>query len=252
MIRKREIDAVFAYLKNKKFDSGIEFGAGDGYQTTLLASHCNNFISSDLNFKRIKDDMKIPEVQYKECDADNLDGVFEPGRFNFIFSSNLIEHLSNPKGFLSNTRSFLSLEGYAVHVGPGRFVKCTYIFFHYINLFTLVIDRLVGLFFGKKIFRGSQIYLENNINVTKERGSGKLKKFLLPSIHGNFKSHTEEFIAFGRKKWEQLFIDSKFEIVAYIKGPAFSGYGFGLNTLRCLFEYIGVHSEHIFILRNKD
>lgn len=248
LIRKEEIKKIFDFLGSKKFDSGIEFGAGDGFQTTILATHFNSFVSSDLNFKRIKDEQKLSTVQYIKCDADNINNLFNDKRFDLVFSSNMIEHLSNPKNFLKNTYRILKDDGYNIHVVPSRCVKITYILFFYVNVFTLVADRFLGLFRGKKIFRGAEIYLDNNINVVDNKKS-RFERIFLPSIHGNYKTHSEEFIKFGRKSWEQLFINSGFKVVKHIKGPVFSGYGFGLNSLRSIFHFFGWSSEHIFILK---
>lgn len=52
-IRKEEIRRAFSLIPTKIFSKGIEFGAGDGYQTTLIKPMCSTFISSDLNFKRL-------------------------------------------------------------------------------------------------------------------------------------------------------------------------------------------------------
>src|SRR3989338_2270084 len=255
-IRKREIDSIFNYLQGKHlrthFRSGIEFGSGEGYQTTLLVNHCDQLISTDLNFKRIKDELKLPNVKYVQCDADKLGGVFVPEQFDFIFSSNLIEHLGDSKDFLLNTKTFLTQDGYAAHVIPGRMVKITYILFYYFNLFLLTLNRFAGLLQGKKFFRGDKISLENNINIIEEKKEGRIRRFLLPSIHGNFASHREEFIKFGRKSWQDLFQKCGFVVVKHIKGPAFSGYGFGFTRLSYLLEFFGWSSEHIFILKKRD
>src|SRR3989344_3006542 len=77
-IRKREIDLVFSLLSRTHFVSGLEIGAGDGFQTTLLAPHIDKLISSDLNFKRIKDSLKVSNVEYRQVYADNITGVFSP------------------------------------------------------------------------------------------------------------------------------------------------------------------------------
>jgi len=245
-IRKKEIDIVFSLLPKKQFDSGLEIGAGDGFQTTLLAPHIDKLVSSDLNFKRIKE--RVQKVEYKEVDADAIEGVFSPNSFDFIFSSNVLEHVRDPRKVLSATHSILKDTGCAIHIVPSRAIKISYLLFYYPNLFFLVIERLWGKLKGKPIFQGAKIDLENNLNAPKKVES-KLKKFLLPSIHGNFRSHKEEFIAFGKNQWEQIFIEAGYAIVSYAKGPAFSGYGFGINSLRKLLESLGVSSEHIFVLK---
>lgn len=251
-IRKREVDIVFILLPQKHFTSGLEIGAGDGFQTALLAQHIDKLISSDLNFKRIKESLKVRGVEYKTVDADAIEGVFKPNTFDFLFSSNVLEHIRDPYKFLAATQPMLTDHGYAVHVIPNRWIKIFYLLFYYPNLVLLAIDRILGKLKGKPFFQGAQIQLENNINVASksEKSSGRFKKFLVPSVHGNFSSHTKEFVAFGRKQWECQFIEAEYSIVAYVKGPAFSGYGLGLPFgLRRLLERCGVSSEHIFVLK---
>ena len=250
-IRKREIDIVFSLLPDKYFVSGLEIGAGDGYQTSLLATHLSKLISSDLNFKRMKKALMIPGVDYQKVDADSIGGMFKVETLNFIFSSNVLEHLRDPEKFLAATQSMLTNDGYAVHIIPSRHIKISYLLFYYPNLVLLVIDRLIGKLRGRSVFRGAGIDLENNINTgtQSKKVVGKIKKFLIPSPHGNFPNHTREFVAFGKSQWVRLFKKAGYFIAAYAQGPAFSGYGFGLMSSRRLLEYCGVSSEHIFILK---
>jgi 2-polyprenyl-3-methyl-5-hydroxy-6-metoxy-1,4-benzoquinol methylase len=253
-IRETEIKKVFDHYGNRLFSKGLEIGCGDGYQTTFLSKHCEQFISGDLNFNRIKETLKVPSVIYKQFDADNLKGIFSPQEFDFIFSSNVIEHLSDPKGFLDNVHVYLEDNGFMVCIIPSRLVKVSYLLLHCVNLFVLIVDRLIGLFQGKKIFRGENIKNENNINILKNKSLSKNKfgKIFFPQIHGNFKSHTEEFIKFGKSRWEALFKETGYNVERYIKGSAFSGYGFGWDRLRLVLEYLGWSSEHVFILKKKN
>lgn len=252
-IRKREIEAVFKLLPKDKFASGLEIGAGDGFQTTLLAPHIAKLISSDLNFKRIKESLKVSHVEYKALDADAIEGVFKPKTFDFIFSSNVLEHVGDPAKVLRATQSMLTDDGYAAHIIPSRTIKIFYLLFYYPNLFLLALDRLSGKFKGKTFFQGTGINLENNINLAVSPPSGRqgrLRKFLLPSIHGNFPTHWSELIGFGRKQWEQKITEAGYSISVYAKGHLFSGYGFGIPLwLRRLLERLGMSSEHIFILK---
>ena len=250
-IRRREIEIVFSLLPKINFTTGLEVGAGDGYQTTLLAPHIDKFISSDLNFDRIKKSLKVSGVIYKNVDADSMDGVFEEETFDFIFSSNVLEHICSPHNFLITTKKMLTKDGYAVHIVPSRFIKISYLLLFYPHMVLLAIDRVVGKLKGEPFFKGHKIDLENNINVKTDskKNSSKLRKFLIPSIHGNFSSHTEEFLSFGRRYWENQMRKAGYSVFLYAKGPAFSGYGFGFNSVRRLLEYFGVSSEHIFVLK---
>src|SRR3990167_2143032 len=133
-IRKKEVDTVFSLLPQTHFVSGLEIGAGDGFQTTLLASHIERLVSSDLNFNRIKESLKIPSVEYKTIDADAIEGIFDDNSFDFIFSSSVLEHVKDPKKVLSATRSMLKEDGNAVHIVPSRTIKISYLLFYYPNL----------------------------------------------------------------------------------------------------------------------
>lgn len=249
-IRKREIDIVFSVLPKKQFESGLEIGAGDGFQTTLLAKHVDKLVSSDLNFKRIKEHLKVPGVEYKALDADAIRGGFPPQSFDLIFSSNVLEHVRNPLEVLSATHPMLKDDGYAVHIIPSRTIKVSYLLLYYPHTALLALDRLVGKLKGKPFFQGSNINLENNINSSAaEKKVSRWRRFLFPAVHGNFNNHKEEFIAFGRNEWEKMFVEAGYSIAHYAKGPAFSGYGFSLNVLRKLFEKLGASSEHIFVLK---
>ncbi|MDP3763190.1 MAG: methyltransferase domain-containing protein [bacterium] len=250
-IRKREIDVIFSLLSQKHFISGLEVGAGDGFQTTLLAPHVDKLISSDLNFKRIKESLKVSKVEYKAIDADSIKGVFKPNTFDIIFSSNMLEHVHDSYKFLAATQPMLTDNGYAIHVVPSRHIKIFYLLFYYPHLAVLAFDRILGKLKGEPFFRGMGVNLENNINTNalSQTPANRLKRFLVPSLHGNFSGHIEEFIAFGKKQWEQKFIEAGYSTVTYTKGPAFSGYGFGFDVLRKLLERLGVSSEHIFILK---
>ncbi len=250
-IRKREIDIVFTLLKQKQFLSGLEIGAGDGFQTTLLAPHLDRFVSSDLNFKRIRESLKIPGVVYKTVDADSISGVFQDRAFDFIFSSNVLEHLRDPQVFLSATLPMLTDEGRAVHIVPSRLIKIFYLLLYYPNLALLALERIVGRIKGKPFFRGEGVDVENNINsespITKK--TSRLKRFLLPKPHGNFPSHVKEFVAFGKEQWVKKFKMAGYVVEAYAPGPAFSGYGFGFSLVRLFLEHFRASSEHIFILK---
>ncbi len=251
-LRKREIDLVFSLLPQKYFVSGLEVGAGDGYQTKLLAPHLNKLISSDLNFKRIKEDLKVPGVIYQTIDADTLEGVFADQTFDLIFSSNVLEHLNDPLKFLTTTCALLSTDaGYAVHIVPSRQLKIFYLLGYYPQLLFLVIDRLLGKIRGQDFFRREGIDRENNINnkIQSPKTISRFKNFLIPAPHGNFSNHNQELMAYGKNQWENLFKEAGYSIVAYSPGPVFSGYGFGFSYLRKILESGGMSSEHIFVLK---
>lgn len=243
-IRRREIDTVLRFFGAHTFDAGIEFGAGDGYQTTLLAPRCRTFISSDLNFARFKQSLALPTVRYERIDADNLEGHFADGQFDFVFSSSMLEHLSDPAAFLRGTYRLLRGGGYAVHIVPSRTLKVLYLALYYPYLATLLLERL----FNSPQKKEGAVSHENNLNPVAPRQKSRMR-FLVPQVHGNYASHQEEFARWGKGEWESLFLSAGYTISARLRGPLFSGYGFGFNALRMLLERAGLSSEYIFILQ---
>ncbi len=250
-IRKQEIAIVFSMLNNRRFAKGLELGAGDGYQTTYLTTRCDEFVSSDLNFDRLKQEYRVEGASYKKLDADNLAGVFPDRSFDFIFSSNMLEHLGNRESFLRETHRMLTDDGIAVHIVPGRWMKVSYLFLFYPHLCTVILDRLIGVFKGKKVLRGKHNAFENNINTIAPRKTW-FQKIFLPSIHGNYVSHRSEFVSWGKHKWFDMFTVHNFSVAGYAKGPVFSGYGFGVRFLQKWLGRLGMTSEHIFLLKKMD
>ncbi len=246
--RAHEIKLLFDFLGGKHIESGLEIGAGDGYQTSLLSQKIHNLVSTDLNFNRIK--IKTDKVTYIQADADNLSEVFVGKDFDLIFSSSVLEHLTNLDSFLLNSHDLLNTDGYAVHFVPTRFMKIVYLIMFYPNVTLLIIDRLIGLFKGKEIFRGYKGDSDNNVNVVKEKTS-RWVRLLLPSIHGAYKSHYEEFVMWGDSRWRDVFKKNNYQIVGVIQGGVHSGYGFGIDFIRPVLSFFGICSVNGYVLRKK-
>jgi hypothetical protein len=60
-------------------------------------------------------------------------------------------------------------------------------------------------------------------------------------------SNRQEFAAFSRRRWRREFERAGFRIVAILKGPVSSGYGFGLDRLRRMLEWCGVATELVYV-----
>ena len=48
-IRRREIDLIFGEYADKSFDRGLELGAGDGFQATLIGHYVRELYSTEIN-----------------------------------------------------------------------------------------------------------------------------------------------------------------------------------------------------------
>ena len=86
---QRQIEAVSRTVPNDIFREALELGAGDGFQSQFLTRCAKKVLCTDLNADRLG---RKPHsrIAYEICDAEAL--PYESGRFDFIFSSNLLEH----------------------------------------------------------------------------------------------------------------------------------------------------------------
>lgn len=98
--------------------SGLEFGCCDGYMTSLIAPLCDNLTVVDgsetfINMarKRVPKDVKFEHALFEE---------FDPGKkFDYIFATYVLEHVSDAIGFLKHARSLLSEHGLLFIVVPN-------------------------------------------------------------------------------------------------------------------------------------
>jgi SAM-dependent methyltransferase len=111
--RKRELDLIFSKCPEGMFRSGLELGAGDGCQSTLLAKYFSELISADYNPDRLQKESS-GSIEYRICDAEETGNIFGKGQFDLAFSSNLLEHLPHPGRSLSGIHNVLKDDGITI------------------------------------------------------------------------------------------------------------------------------------------
>ena len=62
-------------------------------------------------------------IEYHFCDAEKIEDFFNKKQFNIVFSSNLLEHISNPKKVLRSIHKILKDDGITIHIMPNPFWK---------------------------------------------------------------------------------------------------------------------------------
>lgn len=98
--------------------SGLEFGCCDGYMTSLIAPLCDDLTVVDgsqtfINMarKRVPAEVNFEHVLFEE---------FNPGKkFDYIFATYVLEHVSDAIGFLRHARNLLSDHGLLFIVVPN-------------------------------------------------------------------------------------------------------------------------------------
>ncbi|MFH1514283.1 MAG: class I SAM-dependent methyltransferase [bacterium] len=263
-MRKREIDTVFSRFPSQVFSRGLEIGAGDGYQSTLLTQYIQHLIAIDLNPERLQKESS-DAVEYKICDAENIGEILHGQKFDIIFSSNLLEHVPEPQRVLRGTRTLLTEDGITINIMPGAWMELLFLLGHIPNQLVIFFEKLTqsGAWMkiknrlGRKIKDQSetetnqalmQRYKGNNLKTAREKQS-KLKRLLVPKIHGISKSHFHEIWEWRRRRWLNEFTDAGFQPIVVMRGPVVSGYGFGFDILRNILEAVGFTTHHIYICK---
>ena len=249
-LREKEIDKVVSFLNGKHYDTVLEIGAGDGFQSEMLRKYADKLYCTDLDDKRLTRADK--EINYAICDAEIIDEYFPKAHFDLIFSSNLFEHLPNPGNALNAIYNILKADGISIHVIPSPFSAIIRIVLWYPAILLRVLNKMRE---GQKLHMVSE-RSANNKNIDHRSNNLKMqrsyksnwRRLLFPRPHGVSENVFKEICAWKRGKWCKEIESSGFRIIDILKGPVSSGYGFGLDILRGILEGMGFTSEHIYIL----
>lgn len=111
---------MLASILDRRFARALELGAGDGSQSVTIAKFCDELVCTEYldDPERFKA-RDIPHASYLVCDATNL-SQFNDHSFDFVFSSNMLEHIPDWKACLTECKRVLAPGGFMVHVMPSR------------------------------------------------------------------------------------------------------------------------------------
>jgi len=123
-VRHREFEMVATcFPRGTFFEKALELGAGDGGQSEVIAPYCRHLTCTELleNNEAVGrfQARNIPNVSYELCDARDL-SRFADSSFDFIFSSNMLEHVEGVGRCLGECRRVLRDGGIMVHTMPSR------------------------------------------------------------------------------------------------------------------------------------
>lgn len=245
LIRDIEIRILRKYFGNRKFIYGIEIGAGDGYQSKLLLNLVTKLVCTELNNERLllSDNQNI---QFRHIDAENIDKFYPSQTFDFIYSSNLLEHIPNVNATLQGLYKIATSNSISVHILPNSMWSFLHVLLHYPNIIISKYLKLLKLNDLKK-----NKYFNNNIKSANKKRT-KISAIVLPKPHGVSKNCFVELFYFNRRTWIKIFSQNHFRVEKILTGPITSGYGFGFDKLRNFFTFCGLGSENIYILKKID
>ena len=127
-VRCREAEIAFSLFPNVRFRLALELGAGDGGQSITISKYCDKLLCTEKDEKsnawlgQTILQRRMANVEYMLCDAQDL-SQFGNGTFDLIFSSNLLEHISDVDKCLNECRRVLRDDGLMLHTMPSRWWK---------------------------------------------------------------------------------------------------------------------------------
>jgi len=245
IIRTREVELIFKDLPENCFNLALELGAGNGTQSRIMIKWACDLLSTDINFNRLIP-KRNPNIDYQICDANKL--PYKSEVFDLIYSSNLLEHISNPNQSLKEMHRVLKDDGIMIHIIPNRFWKLAHLLLFHLNQMLLLIEKITSTKHSIKKDKNP-----NNWTSIKQKSRlTKIFRKFWPNVHGEYKNHITEFIEMGYSNWNNNFTQSSFKIIGYIDNlPVHSPYRFGLHRIRKILENIGFSSSHGFVLAKK-
>jgi ubiquinone/menaquinone biosynthesis C-methylase UbiE len=243
-IRKKEIEIIQKYLNGKIFHKGLEIGAGDGYQSEFLLNNVKHLVCTELNKERLIQVNK--NIEYRVCDAELLTKFFNRNEFDFVYSSNLLEHLNNIEDTIIGIKEILKDEGVVIHILPNSKWAICHIVLHYPAILFSLIQKILS---RKKIINQNRSNIKGNNLKSEKETSSLLLRLLFPHPHGISKNVFAEVFAFSKMKWKSIFLNNGFVITKIQHGSFSSGYGISSRFLRNLLYKMNISTSTIYILK---
>ena len=250
-IRRRQFGAAFGRCPKRAFPRALELGAGDGFLSTLLAGCCGHLTATDLNAQRLQA-VDTGNITYRIGDAEAVAEQFPEKHFDLVFSSSLLEHLSDCPRALAGIARVLKDDGLAVHYLPNQLWKALTILLYWPHKIVKILDKtLGGRSARRRVPQGPPREYEHNNLKTPRRRRNVLAKLFLPRIHGVSTTTMGELTAFGPSRWIRRFEQAGFVVLGVYKAGFNSGYGFGYPRLRRLLERAGLHTSYAYVLAKR-
>lgn len=244
--RLREIKILKDYLGNSFFKKGLELGAGNGFQSKQINNMFDELIVSDLNDKRLKSFEEFSNIKRVILDSEKISKHFDSKSFDFIYSSNHLEHLPNPGDCIDGCYKVLKDDGICIHILPNPTWRFLQTILHYPTKFLNFLNKSSTKKQSRSINDFPAAFGNNMKSIEKK---SFINGVLFPKVHGVSSNFLIEHYAFRKNKWITLFEKSGFEVIDILKGPISSGYGYGFNTTKKYLERLGISTEYFFILK---
>lgn len=234
--RRYELEVVREWFKPAM--KVLELGGGSGFQARILDTYGWHSMSIDVKLLS-QNQMHYPVQVY---DGSHIPA--EDGTFDIVFSSNVMEHIGDLRGMLSEIRRVLKPGGLAIHILPSASWRLFAILLHYPNLPRLILRTLVPHRSASQL---------DAMEVPKRGIAHLIRRALIPAPHGEYPSALSELSYFSSARWLRVFRLSGFRILRCSgNGIFYSPYTMApwlsLRSRRKLARFLG-SSCNVFIMQ---
>jgi ubiquinone/menaquinone biosynthesis C-methylase UbiE len=219
----------------------LEVGAGAGWQAKTLAHEGFSVVAVDVPGTLYLNEREWPVLNY---DGSNL--PFPDGQFDVVFSSHVLEHVSDLENFQTEVKRVLKTSGTAIHVLP----TATWRFWTSIAYYFFLATKVLELVLAGSGARKSAKMMSARVSNLRRNGT----RALFPSRHGETGNVISELYLFSRFRWLALFYRTGWIVERYRpSGVFYTGYallGSKLSIgLRRQASYLFGSSSHVFCLK---
>jgi hypothetical protein len=142
--------------------------------------------------------------------------------------------------------------GVMIHIMPSRTWKLLQLALYYPNIVVGAIDLLLDATMNRRRKAPEAAAAEPHARWSDASWKPSLRAVLrgiFPTVHGEYPGHLSELHNFGRAPWIAELRAAGFQVHRILKLPLYSGYGFGLETLRRLGERrFSLSSHNAFVV----
>lgn len=237
-LRCRDLEQLLSSPPGEIKGKALEIGCGSGYLTGILGTCFEEIIPTD-----VKPRGTVPGVVM--ADAQKL--PFVDQSFDFVFSSNVLEHIDDVYVCLEELRRVMAPGATMLHTMPTSSWKVFQVLTHPIHLLMIVFKK-----FLRRNNRNDRI--DNSVEKVGEGARGRsLIAKATPAIHGISSNHFREFLYFRPSSWKTLFERTGFEVLKveplFFHSP-YKFLPFRFMKLRMILARIGLASVRGYWLRN--
>lgn len=221
----------------------LEIGGGTGFQASLIATTGASIESIDVAEPPPGVEIYFPVRMYGGKTL-----PFPDDYFDVVFSSNVLEHISDLETMFSEMRRVMKSDSWSIHFLPTPAWRIWTSLSHYIH----IARRLVGLV-GARYHPGYASLARTDDLACTPSAWCAVKRVLRDGPHGKYPSATSELWYFSRRRWLNLFQESGFELVDDRPSRIFyTGYGvfpfISIERRRMLAGFLG-SATRVYIFR---